>query len=882
MVAQSVGPSAAAAPAPSSAPVGLSTAEVERRRAEFGFNEVVEATTPAWRRLLQHFWGPIPWMIEVALVLAGVLEHWDDFAIILTLLGVNALVGFWEEYQAGNAVAALKANLAPKARVLRDGAWTVAPARELVPGDVVRLRGGDIVPADLRLLDGATLDLDQSAITGESLPTTRAAGESAYAGSIVQRGEGNAEVTVIGARSYLGRTTLLVSQAQSVSHLQRALLRIGDTLIALALALAVLVEVVSLMRGVALLSSLQFALVLTVAAIPVAMPTVLSVTMAVGARNLAREGAIVTHLEAVEELAGIDVLCADKTGTLTQNRLTAGEAVALAPFTVHDVLEAAVLASRAEDRDAIDEAILQSPGAAGLATGFAAVAFEPFDPVRKRTEATVRSEARGTLRVSKGAPQAIVALAGGSSDLARAVDAITEEIARRGQRALGVARREGDGDWRVLGIVPLFDPLRPDSAAVVARLIELGVEVKMATGDQAAIARETAHTLGLSGPVRVPEEWTGTTSAEERRRQIASAAVLAQVFPEHKYDIVRELQQSGRIVGMTGDGVNDAPALKQADVGLAVAGATDAARAAADVVLTRPGLSVITRGVEQARQTFARMTSYAIYRIEETIRLLLFIALAIIVLGFFPVTALMIVLIALLNDGAILAIAFDRAPVDPAPVAWRMDRVLRVAAALGISGVVSTFLLLELATAHFGISGAELQTLVYLKLSVAGHFVIFLTRSEGPFYRSRPAGILVASVLGTQLVASTIALEGWLIAPIPLAWVAGIWGYAAVETFLADFVKRAVTRSRGRGGAPSGPPPRPWWAVPTLPWRWFVPSRHRHLGPEPTGRGTARAAASQRPGPPNRWGGGRAARAVVRAPRPRRADPYVAPAPRDG
>lgn len=815
-------------PSPASPAQGLSSSQATQRRAREGLNEIPERRVSLSRRLSSYFWGPIPWMIEVAAALAAVLQNWDDFAIILTLLLVNAAVGFWEEYQSGNAVAALKAHLAPRARVLRDGVWTTLPARELVPGDILRLRLGDIVPADVLLLADASLELDQSSLTGESLPVSRGAGEPALSGSIVRRGEGTATVTSIGPKTYLGQTAQLVATAQPVSHLQRAILRIGDTLIALALGLAVVIEAVSLVRGVDLLTSVQFALVLAVAAIPVAMPTVLSVTMAVGARTLAVQKAIVTRLESMEELAGIDVLCSDKTGTLTQNVLRMGDPIAFEGATSEEVFEAAVLASRVEDHDPIDDTILAAPGASAVARPRAVTRFVPFDPVLKRTEATLRAADGSSLRVAKGAPQAILSIAGDTPTVRAAVERTISEIAQRGYRALGVARARGDGAWEYLGVIPLFDPLRTDSAEVLAAIRDLGVRVKMVTGDQAAIARETGRRLGMEGAVITPDEWTDAGGAARQSQMFEEANVFAQVFPEHKYAIVEKLQQHGHIVGMTGDGVNDAPALKKADAGIAVSGATDAARAAAAVVLTAPGLAVILTAIRQARQTFARMTSYAIYRIEETIRLLLFITLTIVALGFFPVSALEIVLIALLNDGAILAIAYDRTPISPTPVSWRMGRILRVAGVLGVTGVLSTFLLLTIAVGPLHIAGAPLQTLLYLKLSVAGHFVIFLTRTEGPFWKSRPANLLLLSVLGTQALASALALMGWLIPRVPPLWVVGIWGYAALEMLLVDRAKLWTYRRWDRSDAAVGRrEPRPGRAA-RIPWRWFFPPRHRH------------------------------------------------------
>ena len=779
-------------PTASVGPSGLSSIEARSRQETYGPNEIPEQHETLLHRIGTYFWGPIPWMIEAALVLAAVVQHWADFFIILVLLGVNAGVGFWEEFQAGNAVAALKSRLAPDARVLRDGTWQVVAARELVPGDRIRIRIGDIAPADARYLGPDSIEVDQSALTGESLPVSREAGTSVYSGSIIRRGEGDAEVTATGTKTYLGRTTQLVARAHPVGHFQQAILRIGDYLIVLALSLAILVEAVAAVRGDNLLTSAQFALLLAIAAIPVAMPTVLSVTMAIGARRLAAEQAIVTRLDAVEEVAGIDVLCSDKTGTLTENRLRMGPPVLAPGVDKQELYRAVSLASRREDRDPIDDAILGDPTVAGAAGPARVTAFVPFDPVRKRTEATVVAPDGRQERVTKGAPQVILGLCAPSAGLLNLVDEAVSSLARRGFRALGVADAAGEGPWRFLGVVPLFDPLRPDSAEVVRELRGLGVGVKMVTGDQSAIARETAAQLGLDAAVTTADSWRGSAGTGAPPAGFDSAGVFAQVFPEDKFEIVKALQSKGHIVGMTGDGVNDAPALKQADVGIAVSGATDAARSAAEVVLTAPGLKVILTAVRESRRIFRRMTAYAIYRIEETIRLLFFITTSIVVLGFFPITAIMIVLLATLNDGAILAIAYDRAPLSPAPVRWRMRKVLSVATSLGLTGVTSSFLLLFLAVTAFHVSGAALQTLIYLKLSVAGEFVIFLTRTEGWFWKDRPGTPLLFSVFGAQLIATAIVASGAVFAPIPWLWIVAVWAYAAGEFLLDDTVKHFV------------------------------------------------------------------------------------------
>jgi H+-transporting ATPase len=617
-----------------SSPDGLSGAEAQERLTQYGPNEIEEKKDNPFLKFLTYFWGPIPWMIEAAVVLSALAQHWPDFAIILVLLLSNAGVGFWEEHQAGNAIAALKARLAIEAKVKRDGKWTTPPARELVPGDVIRVRLGDIVPADARLLTGDPIEVDQSALTGESLPATRKAGEAVFSGSIVRQGETDALVYATGSRTYFGKTAQLVQEAQTVSHFQRAVLKIGDYLIILAVVLVAIIILVALFRGDPMLTTLQFALVLTVAAIPVAMPTVLSVTMAVGARTLARREAIVTRLAAIEELAGVDVLCADKTGTLTQNKLTLGDPFSVNGIAADEVILCAALASRAEDKDTIDLAVLGGLKDGQALKRYQVVHFQPFDPVHKRTEATVTGPDGAQFRVAKGAPQVILEMSANAGQVKGAVEQAVNEFAARGFRSLGVTRADQEGDWQFLGVLSLFDPPRDDAKATIATARQMGVKVKMVTGDALAIARETAGKLGMGANI-LDASGFGDTKHHETAQLAASiehADGFAQVFPEHKFHIVDVLQQRGHIVGMTGDGVNDAPALKKADCGIAVSGATDAARAAASIVLLTPGLSVVIDAIKESRRIFQRMNSYAIYRIAETLRVLLFMTLAILVL----------------------------------------------------------------------------------------------------------------------------------------------------------------------------------------------------------------------------------------------------------
>jgi H+-transporting ATPase len=779
-----------------SSPDGLTQAEAQKRLTQYGPNEIQEKKVNPLLKFLGYFWGPIPWMIEIAVILSGVVRHWPDFFIILLLLVANAVVGFWEEREAGNAIAALKAKLAVKARVKRDGKWITPPARELVPGDVIRVRLGDIVPADARLLGDDSVEVDQSALTGESLPVERKAGEAIFSGSIIRRGEIGALVYATGEKTYFGKTAQLVQDAHTVSHFQRAVLKIGNYLIVLAVVLVAVIIGFALFRGDPILTTLQFALVLTVAAIPVAMPTVLSVTMAVGARLLAKKQAIVSRLVAIEELAGVDVLCADKTGTLTQNKLTLGD-----PFTVNGIppeqlILNGALASRADNNDTIDLAVIGGLKDHERLKSFQVLHFLPFDPVHKRTEATVKGGDGKQFKVTKGAPQVILALSANLAQVKAAAEKAVDDFAGRGFRSLGIARADADGSWQFLGVLPLFDPPRDDAKATIATALAMGVKIKMVTGDALAIAKETAKKLDMGVNI-LDASALGDAKKQESAtvaESIEKADGFAQVFPEHKYHIVDVLQKRGHIVGMTGDGVNDAPALKKADCGIAVSDATDAARAAAAMVLLTPGLSVIIDAIKESRRIFQRMNSYAIYRIAETLRVLFFMTLAILIFNFYPLTAVMIVMLALLNDGAILSIAYDNVHYKNQPEAWNMRMVLGISSVLGVIGVVAAFGLFYLAERVFHLDRAHIQTLMYLKLSVAGHLTIFLTRTRGPFWSIRPARALWIAVLGTQTLATLIAVYGLFMTPLGWAWAAFVWGYALVWFLINDRVKLLAYR----------------------------------------------------------------------------------------
>lgn len=778
---------------------GLTNVEARNRIAKYGPNALEEKKQSPLLNFLGYFWGPIPWMIEVAAILSAIVGHWVDLTIILVLLVFNAVVGFWQEHQAANAVEALKKQLALKARAKRDGEWAEVDAVNLVPGDIVRLRLGDIIPADVRLVDGDYLSVDQSALTGESLPVDKRAGDLAYSSSVAKQGEMVALVTATGANTYFGKTARLVSTAKPVSHFQKAVLTIGDYLIYLSIGLAAILLLTLFARGEPFLTMIQFALILVVAAIPVAMPAVLSVTMAIGAVVLAREKAILTRLESIEEMAGMDILCSDKTGTLTQNKLTLGEPALFGAKDAQELILAGALASKPEDRDAIDLAVMNGLKNPATVRTFKQTKFVPFDPIRKRTEADIQGAGGKTFKVTKGAPQVILEMCQPAEDLAKIVNAKVNEFAGKGFRTLGVARKE-NGTWQFLGLLPLFDPPREDSSDTIREAGNHGIHVKMVTGDNVAIARQIAGQLGLGTNIHTAGEFFNDQPEDDavlpkRAAAVEAAEGFAQVFPEHKFQIVKTLQSRGHIVGMTGDGVNDAPALKQADTGIAVSGATDAARAAAALVLTAPGLSVIVRAVETARTIFERMNSYAIYRITETIRIMFFVVAAMIVFKFYPITTVMIILLALLNDLPILTIAYDHTWLDPSPVRWNMRRVLTIATVLGLIGVVETFLILIIARDYFHLPGDQIQSFIYLKLAVAGHLTLFVARTRKPFLtRPHPAPVLLGAILGTQGIAVLIVGFGWLVAPIAWKYVGFVWIYCLVWVFIEDWVKIQVYR----------------------------------------------------------------------------------------
>ncbi len=774
---------------------GLSSQEAENRLGEYGPNLITEHTVNPLMKFLGYFWGPIPWMIEVAAVLSVLIRHMEDFWIISALLLLNAGVAFWQESKADSAIEALKKKLSPEARVRRDGKWKTIPGKDLVPGDVVRVRSGDIIPGDVKFFEGDA-SADESALTGESMTVDKHSGDIGFSGAVLKQGEMNGLIVATGMNTYFGKTAKLVEDVREESHFQKAIVKIANYLIVLALVLVVTICLVGLFRHESFLSILQFALVLTVASIPVALPAVLSVTLSVGAIALARRNAIVSKLTAIEEMAGMDILCSDKTGTITQNHIAVAQTEAVGSYSDEDVIRYAVMASKEEDQDAIDMAVLKKAGAMDglkdIANEYSVEDFKPFDPVSKRTEARVTADKK-TFKVSKGATQAVLDMVKDKSSLSETVNRKVSEFAENGYRALAVARSGAGDKWELVGLLALQDPPREDSAETIKTAQDLGVTVKMVTGDHAEIAKQICREVNLGTDIVRFESIDGKPD-REATALVEKADGFAQVFPEHKYHIVDLLQKNSHIVGMTGDGVNDAPALKKADVGIAVEGATDAAKSAASIVFTKPGLSVIIDAMENSRKIFQRMNSYAIYRITETIRVLLFISLSIVVFNFYPVTALMIVLLALLNDAPIMTIAYDNVKSSSSPDKWNMRMVLGIASLLGVMGVLESFLVLYIGRDVFHLSREVLQSFIYLKLSVSGNLTVFMARTRRHFWEIKPALPLLLAIIVTQTIATLITVYGFLLPAMGWAMAGFIWLEALTVFVIIDYFKVKLYR----------------------------------------------------------------------------------------
>lgn len=779
---------------------GLSSGAIEERIKNYGYNEIKEKEVSPLRKFLLYFYGPMPIAIEAAAVVSAVIGHWDDFTLIVILLLTNVIVTFWQERSASNAIKQLMKKLALKSRVLRDGKWKTLDSRELVPGDVIRLRLGDVVPADGKLIEGNFLSIDQSSLTGESLPVEAHIGDIVYSASMIKQGEMSAVVVGTGENTYFGQTTHLVATASNITGLSKIISSIVYFLVGLAIVLGVLTFYFGISLGFPILSDLLFLLILLVASIPIALPVVLTVTMALGALSLAERKAIVTRLVAIEELASMDVLCSDKTGTLTKNSLTVGTLTPYGKYEQKDLLRYASYASRGDDMDAIDKAILEAAKDNDL-SHFRVVDFLPFDPDRKRTEATIEIDGR-TIKTTKGEPNTILSMC--NSIPREEIDRDIVSFAEKGYRVIAVGEDTGVG-WNFAGLIPLFDPLRDDSKETISSARDMGIDIKMITGDNEAIAEEIGTELGLKRNVMVAKELESNIKSGEGR-SVDEVGIFARVYPEDKYLIVDRMEKEGHTVGMTGDGVNDAPALKKAQVGIAVEGATDAARAAADIVFTGAGISTIINAVQEGRRIFQRMQSYVLYRVIETLRILVFVTAAIVIWHFYPISAFLLIILALLNDLPIIAVSTDNVIFHKRPEKWNMRYIGGLSALLGNVGAAETLFLIYIAMDVFHLAIPEILSLVFLKLIVSGHLTMLVTRSRKAFWKIRPSKPLFAALISTMIVGYVMVVFGVGLSTIGNVVALFVVGYAFVWFLVEDGLRLLYDRmsERRKAGKSSG------------------------------------------------------------------------------
>ncbi|MGA7193534.1 MAG: plasma-membrane proton-efflux P-type ATPase [Anaerolineales bacterium] len=765
---------------------GLTTAEAQVRLKQFGPNVIPEEKPRPILLFLGKLWGPVPWMLELSVLLELFIGHDTQATIISLLLFFNAFISFYQENRSQNALALLKKKLSIQVKVRRDGFWQTLPSQELVPGDVIHLRVGDFIPADIDLLQGS-LSVDQSSLTGESLPVEIESGKKAYAGSMVQRGEADAQVSGTGTHTFFGKTAELVRTAKTPSHLEAIILGIVRYLIALDVILVVGVLIYSWLHAISFADSIPFALILLVASVPVALPATFTLASTLGARELAANGVLITRLTAIEEAAAMDVLCSDKTGTITQNLLTLSAIIPYGSHTEDDVLRLAAISSDEASQDPIDLAILKAAHGRNLFEKEPErIQFIPFDPLTKCTEVIALLE-DARVRIVKGFPRLVAAMTYNTPDPSSAVDA----LAQQGYRVIGIA--EGSEErLEFVGLLGLYDPPRQDSKNLIDSLRDLSVKVIMITGDSRATARAISSQVGLGDSV---------CSANEFRKKIMEntfdCSVVAGVLPEDKFLLVQNFQKGGHVVGMTGDGVNDAPALKQAEVGIAVSNATDVARAAASAILTNPGLSDVLSAVKIGRQIYQRMLTYTFNKIIKTFQIALFLSLGLFLTGYFVTTPRLVVLLLFANDFVTMSLASDNVSYSHKPDSWRIKPLVAGALVMAVAWLIFSFGILFLGHNIYHLDLVQLQTLVFVMLVFSGLANVYLVRERGPFWKSRPGRTLLLATIADVFVVSLLATQGILMGPISITIIAALAGLTLAYALVLDLFKVVLFQQMG-------------------------------------------------------------------------------------
>lgn len=782
------------------AEIGLSNIEVESRRKEHGYNEVVEQKGHPLLKFLGKFWGISAWMLELIMMLSIYLKKYPDAAVVGTLLIVNALLSYIQERRASGVIEALRRRLQVNARVLRESTWKVIPARELVPGDIVRLRSGDIIPADIKLLTGA-MSIDQSALTGESRDANKEPSDVLSSGSIVRRGEGNGVVMLTGTHTYYGRTTELVQMARPKLHIEAVVAKVVRWLFIIVGTLLTLVIVLSIIRGTPLLEVLPLMLVLLMSAVPVALPVMFTVSMAVGSKELANHGVLVTRLSATEDAATMDVLCVDKTGTITMNQLAVTGVIPMEGATEADVLFAGALASQEADQDPIDLAFLRAAKERHIFDGMpiiTPISFAPFDAKNRQTEAVIEQNGQ-RLRVIKGAVRTVAAACGLDPQAIESLELQVHKSALKGYRTLAVGRGSEIGMPILIGLVNLYDPPRPDAKQLITKLRDLGISVKMLTGDALAVANEIAQRVGLHN-IRLVSDLKTTSKNNKAADFLAGVDGFAEVYPEDKYIVVQHLQAAGHVTGMTGDGVNDSPALRQAEVGIAVSSATDVAKGAASVVLTDPGLTNIVTLVEQGRTIYQRVLTWIINKISRTILKAAFVSIAYVVTGKFAVSAFAMLMLTFMTDFAKISLATDYVQPSKKPETWNIGGFITVSVVLGVAMVLEVLLFLFICWTRFGLATNDnaLYTFSFLMLLYFAAISILSVRERRWFWKTFPGKALVISLTSEVIVGTALTLIGVSdFTPLPWWQTLALFGYAIISCLgVNDALKVALIKWR--------------------------------------------------------------------------------------
>jgi len=775
---------------------GLGLEEVQKRLREYGYNEVSEKKKSRTIGFLKKFWGVTPWMLEITAGLEWALGKFFEMYVVMGLIVFNAILGFIQEERANAALELLKEKLKVNARVKRNGNWVLIPARELVPRDVVRLRAGDFIPADIKAVDG-NVEVDQSSLTGESQLVEKKMDEMLYGGSVVKRGEATGIVVETGAKTYFGKTVELVQVAKPKLHMEEVTSGVVKWLVIIVSSFLCLALVLTALKGTNLIEILPLAVVLLVSAIPVALPTMFTISMALGSLEMIKKGVLVTRLSAIEDAATMNIVCADKTGTMTMNKLSVEEAMGLDHYLKEDVLFYGALASHEADQDPIDLAFLSAAKNSGVPMkGYQQKHFVPFDPSTRRTEAVIEKEGE-QFTVLKGAINTIIPLCKSAGDELPRIEAKVEALSARGYRAIAVAKAATQDDVELVGIAFLYDKPRPDSPKLIRELRELGLNIKMLTGDALPIAKEVARQLGLGSHI-IKISDLKTSAAEDVAKRIEESDGFAEIYPEDKFLIVQNLQKGRHIVGMTGDGVNDAPALRQAEVGIAVSNATDVAKKAASAVLTTEGLVGIVDLVKIGRMTYQRIITWILNKVIKTFQITVFVVLAFLLTGRYIISALHMILLLFLTDFVTLSISTDNVRYSERPDTWNITGPIKVSLFLGTLVIAELIFFLYVGSSYFGLflNLGQLHTFTFQMLIYVELLDLLVIRERKHFWNSRPSLFLLLAIAGDLLVVFLISVFGLPgIAPItPAAALSVVVLSVMVVCLINDTVKVALVK----------------------------------------------------------------------------------------